>query len=67
MESLEDLLLRVALLSAEVTEVAELDLNPVIASASGAVVVDAKLRIAPSPLQSSTTRHLAAPRPTPID
>jgi hypothetical protein len=37
----------------------------VIATPSGAVIVDAKLRIAPSPLQSATTRHLAPPRPLP--
>jgi acyl-CoA synthetase (NDP forming) len=67
MEALEDLLVRVGLLSAEVTELAELDLNPVIATASGVVIVDAKLRIAPSPLESATTRHLAPPRPVPID
>ena len=65
MEALEDLLLRVALLDAEVTELAELDLNPVIATPSGAVVVDAKLRIAPGPPESATTRHLAPPRPLP--
>jgi acyl-CoA synthetase (NDP forming) len=65
MDAVEDLLVRVGLLSAEVTEVAELDLNPVIATPAGAVVVDAKLRIAPSPLHSATTRHLAPPRPVP--
>ena len=67
MEALEDLLLRVVLLSAEVTELAELDLNPVIATPSGAVVVDAKLRIAPGPPESATTRHLAPPRPLPAE
>jgi acetyl coenzyme A synthetase (ADP forming)-like protein len=65
MEALEDVLLRVAFLSAEVSELAELDLNPVIATPSGAIVVDAKLRIAPSPLRGATTRHLAPPRPLP--
>jgi acyl-CoA synthetase (NDP forming) len=45
----EDLLLRVSALAEEVPEVAELDLNPVMVSGTGAVVVDAKLRLAPPP------------------
>jgi acyl-CoA synthetase (NDP forming) len=45
----EDLLLRVSALAEEVPEVAELDLNPVMVSRTGAVVVDAKLRLAPPP------------------
>jgi acyl-CoA synthetase (NDP forming) len=47
-----DVLLRVATLADEVPEVAEADLNPVIVSPSGAVVVDAKIRLVP---------HAAAP------
>ena len=45
--SLEDLLLRVGRLVDDIPEIAELDLNPVIASPSGAVAVDAKVRLAP--------------------
>jgi len=45
--SLEDLVLRVGRLVDDIPEIAELDLNPVIVSPSGAVAVDAKVRLAP--------------------
>ena len=45
--ALEDLLLRLGRLAEELPEVAELDLNPVMAGPDGVVAVDAKLRIAP--------------------
>ncbi|HEV7679812.1 MAG TPA: bifunctional GNAT family N-acetyltransferase/acetate--CoA ligase family protein [Candidatus Dormibacteraeota bacterium] len=45
--AVEDALLRVAQLAADIPEVAEMDLNPVISSPSGAVVVDAKVRVMP--------------------
>jgi acyl-CoA synthetase (NDP forming)/GNAT superfamily N-acetyltransferase len=45
--AIENALLRVARLAADLPEVAEMDLNPVIASPDGAVVVDAKVRLAP--------------------
>jgi acyl-CoA synthetase (NDP forming) len=45
--SLEDLLLRVSTLAENHPELAELDLNPVIASPSGAIVVDARARVTP--------------------
>ncbi|HEU4910445.1 MAG TPA: GNAT family N-acetyltransferase [Actinomycetes bacterium] len=44
--AVEQLLLRVSALAQDVPELAELDLNPVIVSPTGAVVVDAKLRLA---------------------
>jgi acyl-CoA synthetase (NDP forming) len=44
--ALEDLLLRLGRLAEEIPEVAELDLNPIIVGPGGAVVVDAKLRLA---------------------
>jgi acyl-CoA synthetase (NDP forming) len=43
--SLRDILVRVATLSVEVPEIAELDFNPVIVSPTGAVVVDCKVRV----------------------
>lgn len=46
--SLEDLLLRVAAMVDAVPEIAEMDANPVIVSPRGAVVVDAKVRVAPA-------------------
>jgi acyl-CoA synthetase (NDP forming) len=45
-EAVEDLLLRLGRLAEDLPEVAELDLNPILVSADGAVVVDAKLRLA---------------------
>jgi acyl-CoA synthetase (NDP forming) len=44
--ALVDLLLRLALLVDEVPEVAELDLNPVLALPTGCLAVDARVRIA---------------------
>ncbi len=43
--ALEDVVVRVAALAAAHPEIAELDLNPVVVSASGALVVDARVRI----------------------
>jgi ATP-grasp domain len=45
--ALENLLLRVGRLVDEVAEIAEMDLNPVIAGPQGATAVDVKLRLAP--------------------
>ncbi len=48
-DALEDLLLRVARLADDVPELAEMDLNPVIAAPGGVTAVDAKVRLAPVP------------------
>jgi hypothetical protein len=48
-DALRDLLGRIGLLAQEVDEIAELDCNPVIVSPSGALVVDAKLRLVTRP------------------
>jgi acyl-CoA synthetase (NDP forming) len=45
--ALENLLLRVARLADDVPELAEMDLNPVIVSVSGAIAVDVRMRVAP--------------------
>jgi acetyl coenzyme A synthetase (ADP forming)-like protein len=47
--ALADVVLRVARLAEDLPEVAELDLNPVIAGTDGCVVVDARARIGPPP------------------
>jgi len=44
--AVEDLMLRIGRLAEDHPEVAELDLNPLIASANGVVVVDVKMRLA---------------------
>ncbi|MDQ1383114.1 MAG: hypothetical protein QOG65_493 [Actinomycetota bacterium] len=46
--ALEDLLLRVGALADEIPQIAEMDLNPVVASSSGVVAIDVKVRVAPS-------------------
>ena len=43
--ALEDVVVRIGALAAAHPEIAELDLNPVIASPTGAVVVDARVRV----------------------
>jgi acyl-CoA synthetase (NDP forming)/RimJ/RimL family protein N-acetyltransferase len=48
LEALADLLLRVSRLADEIPEVAELDLNPVIARTDGANPVDARIRLVPA-------------------
>jgi acyl-CoA synthetase (NDP forming) len=45
--SLEDLLHRLSRLAADLPEIAELDLNPVLAGAGGCVAVDMRIRVAP--------------------
>jgi acyl-CoA synthetase (NDP forming)/L-amino acid N-acyltransferase YncA len=45
--ALDDLLLRLGRLAEELPEVAELDLNPVLAGPDGVIAVDARLRLAP--------------------
>ncbi len=45
--AIEDVLLRVARLADEVPQVAEMDLNPLMATPRGAVAVDCRIRIAP--------------------
>jgi acyl-CoA synthetase (NDP forming) len=47
--SLRELLARVGQLAVEVPEITELDCNPVVVSPTGAIVVDAKLRLVPAP------------------
>ncbi|HET6481570.1 MAG TPA: GNAT family N-acetyltransferase [Actinoplanes sp.] len=46
--ALEDLLLRLGRLAEDLPDIAELDLNPVLAGPDGVVAVDAKLRLAPA-------------------
>jgi acetyl coenzyme A synthetase (ADP forming)-like protein len=60
MATVEDLVLRVARLAEQFPEIAELDLNPVIATPAGVVAVDAKIRLAPpAPASESWLPRLA--------
>jgi acyl-CoA synthetase (NDP forming)/RimJ/RimL family protein N-acetyltransferase len=56
--ALADLLLRVSRLADDLPEVAELDLNPVIARPDGAHVVDTRIRIAPATPRDPFLRQL---------
>ena len=47
--ALQDIVLRVSRLADDLPQVAELDLNPVIARPDGAHVVDARVRLLPAP------------------
>jgi acetyl coenzyme A synthetase (ADP forming)-like protein len=51
-EAVEDIVTRVAALAAAHPEIAELDCNPVIAGPDGAVIVDARIRLAPAPARA---------------
>jgi acyl-CoA synthetase (NDP forming) len=56
--ALADVLLRVSRLADDVPEIAELDLNPVIARPDGVHAVDARIRIAPAHPQDPFLRRL---------
>jgi acyl-CoA synthetase (NDP forming) len=58
---LEDLVLRVGRLADELPQVSEMDLNPVVVSETGAIVIDAKIRClhAPAPLPPDFRRMRA--------
>jgi acyl-CoA synthetase (NDP forming) len=56
--ALEDILIRVSRLGDDIPHVAELDLNPVIARADGAHVVDARVRILPAHAADPYLRRL---------
>jgi len=56
--ALRDVLLRVSRLTEDLPEIAELDLNPVIARTDSAVAVDARIRVAPQVPQDPFLRRL---------
>jgi acyl-CoA synthetase (NDP forming)/RimJ/RimL family protein N-acetyltransferase len=58
-DALEDVVARVSVLADDLPEVADLELNPVLAAASGASVLAAAVRLAPPPGRTDTdTRRL---------
>lgn len=59
LDALEDLILRVSTMATAHAEIAELDLNPVIAGPDGAVAADARIRIVPPPPPRSWPRTWA--------
>ncbi|HUZ51960.1 MAG TPA: GNAT family N-acetyltransferase [Streptosporangiaceae bacterium] len=58
LSALHDVLLRVSRLADEVPEIAELDLNPVLARADDACPVDARIRLVPAEPQDPFLRRL---------
>jgi acyl-CoA synthetase (NDP forming) len=56
--ALADVLLRVSRLAGDLPEVAELDLNPVLATPDGAQAVDARIRVRPAQPQDPFLRQL---------
>ena len=58
LDALRDLLLRVSRLADDLPEVTELALNPVIARADGAFVVDARIKVTPYQAQDPFLRQL---------
>ncbi|MFY9577877.1 MAG: GNAT family N-acetyltransferase, partial [Gaiellaceae bacterium] len=54
--ALEELLHRLARLAEDVPELAELDLNPVLAGPDGCIAVDTRMRVAPLPRSASAKR-----------
>ena len=56
--ALADVLLRVSRLADDIPEIAELDLNPVMARADGACPVDARIRLVPAEPQDPFLRRL---------
>ena len=57
--ALEDMVLRAAAMAADIPELAELDMNPVIVNADGAIAVDIKVRLQSAPAPSDPlARHL---------
>lgn len=65
MAALEEVLLRVSELVCELPEVAELDINPLIADEAGAIAVDARVVLRQSPPRRDRYGHMAIhPYPT---
>jgi acyl-CoA synthetase (NDP forming) len=56
--ALADVLLRVSRLADDLPEVAELDLNPIVASSDGACAVDVRVRVAPTEARDPFLRRL---------
>jgi acetyltransferase len=58
-EAVEDVLLRVSEIVCELPDVGAIDLNPVVVTAQGAIVVDARIGVVRSPAGPLPYRHMA--------
>jgi acetyltransferase len=59
MDALYDVLVRVGQLAADLPELAELDINPLLADAGGVVALDARMRLVPVPAGQDPLARLA--------
>lgn len=58
-DALENVLLRVSEMVCEIPELAELDINPLIADETGAIAVDARAVLRPAPVRRDRYGHMA--------
>jgi acetyltransferase len=58
-EAIEGILLRVSEIVCELPDVGAIDINPVVVTAKGAVVVDARIGVMPEPQPAIAYRHMA--------
>jgi len=65
-EAIIEVLIRLGQLAADLPEVRELDINPLLADATGVVALDARLRIAPA-LRPASARLAIAPYPKELE
>jgi acyl-CoA synthetase (NDP forming) len=56
--ALRDVLMRVSRLADDIPEIAELDLNPVVARPDGAIAVDSRIKVTPQPPRDPFLRRL---------
>jgi acetyltransferase len=59
LEALYDVLIRVGQMAADLPELAEMDINPLLADAAGVVALDARMRLAPAPQGQDPLARLA--------
>ena len=67
LDEIARVLVQVSQLACDIDEIAELDLNPLIADSDGAIVVDARIRIDPNPQQPRGSRLVIRPYPKELE
>jgi acetyltransferase len=67
LDDIARVLVRISQLACDIDEIAELDLNPLIADSDGVVVADARIRIDPNPPQPRGSRLVIRPYPKALE
>jgi acetyltransferase len=67
LDGIASVLVQISRLACDIDEIAELDLNPLIADSDGVVVVDARIRIDPNPPQPRGSRLVIRPYPKELE